>query len=249
MPLHDWTRVSANDYHHFHFAWIAALSHVLNARCLPSGYFALAVHTAPPYVPDVLTLSLPNGTDAGSPQHRTPNDGNVATLTLPVAKVESTEAGKKRKPVGRRRVAIRHVENRQLVAVIEVVSPSNKSSKAEFADLRDKSVELLRAGIHLLLIDPFPAGSRDPNGIHDAVWRALTGKRFTLPAPELRTFVGYAARGENMFSASVEPVAVGETLPELPVFLTPQSHIVVPLEETYLSAWDAFPAILRPLLG
>ena len=35
MPMHDWTRVDPNDYHHFHLAWIAALAHALNTGRLP----------------------------------------------------------------------------------------------------------------------------------------------------------------------------------------------------------------------
>ena len=154
MPMHDWTRVVPNDYHDFHFAWIAALRLALNTGILPAEYFAMAEHTAPPYVPDVLTLAIP--TANGTPTHAKSDasSGGVATMAPPIASVASTEAGKK--AVGRRRIAIGHAQNRQLVAVIEIVSPSNKASQEEFADLRDKSVALLRAGVHLLLIDPFP---------------------------------------------------------------------------------------------
>lgn len=209
MPMHDWTRVTPNDYRHLHFAWIAALSQALNTGLLPDGYFAMAEHTASPYVPDVLTLTL---------------------------------------PTGRRRVSIRHVQDRRLVAVIDIVSPSNKASKTEFADLRDKSAELLRAGVHLLLIDPFPPTARDPQGIHDAVWRALTGGRFEPPADKPLMLAAYAAVGANTFSAFVEPIAVGDALADMPLFLTGEGHIPTSLEETYQSARSGFPAPLRPLL-
>ncbi|WP_171471408.1 DUF4058 family protein [Frigoriglobus tundricola] len=248
--MHDWTRVDPNDYHDFHFAWIAAIRQALNTGRLPDGYFAMAEHTTPPYVPDVLTLTLPTPDGAPAVEDEPTNEhGGVATLAPPVTRVASTEHGKKRKPAGRRRVAVRHVRNRRLVAVIEIVSPSNKASKAEFADLRDKSVELLRAGVHVLLIDPFPPTPRDPKGLHDAVWRALTGKRFDPPADKPLTLAAYAAVGGNTFSAFVEPLAVGDRLADMPVFLTPQAHVAAPLEETYQSAWAGFPVPLRPLLG
>lgn len=35
MPMHDWTRVDANAYHHFHGRWIYAVSDALNAGGLP----------------------------------------------------------------------------------------------------------------------------------------------------------------------------------------------------------------------
>lgn len=249
MPMHDWTRVVPNDYHHFHQAWITFLATALNGGLLPSGYFALSEHTTPPYVPDILTLTLPaNEGQPDSVSEPTEGSGSVATLAAPVSRVASTEPGKKRKAAGRRRVAIRRAQNRRLVAVIEIVSPSNKASKDEFTDLRDKSVELLRAGVNLLLIDPFPPTARDPKGLHDALWRALTGKGFDPPADKPLTLAAYVARGDNTFSAFVEPVAVGDRLPDVPLFLTPQAHVSTPLEETYQAAWAGFPVPLRPLL-
>lgn len=245
MPIHDWTRVTPNDYHHFHGRWIFALTDALNQGRLPKGYFAMAEHVVPPYIPDVLALTLP---DNGTPDEVTPTDGGGTAVAVPVAAATATEKGKAKKPVGRR-LAVRHIENRRLVAVVEIVSPSNKASKDEFLDLRNKSVGLLRGGVHLLLIDPFPPTARDPKGLHDAVWRALTGKRFDPPADKPLTLAAYVARGANTFSAFIEPTAVGDTLRDLPLFLTPEAHVPVPLEETYQTAWAGFPAPLRPLLG
>jgi hypothetical protein len=42
MPVHDWTRVTAGIFHHFHHRWIAAISDSLNAGLLPSDYHALS---------------------------------------------------------------------------------------------------------------------------------------------------------------------------------------------------------------
>ncbi len=253
MPMHDWTRVDPSDYHDFHFAWIAAIRQALNTGRLPAGHFAMAEHTIPPYVPDVLTLSLPTRDDT-HPVEAGPAGGQDATATAtaiapPVTRVASTERGRRRTPVGRRRIAIRHIRNRRLVAVIEIVSPGNKASKAESDDLRDKSVGLLRASVHLLLIDPFPPTRRDPHGLHDAVWRVLTGKRFEPPADKPLTLAAYVARGENTFSAFVEPTAVADRLPDMPLFLTSDLHVATPLGDTYQSAWADFPAPLRPPLG
>jgi hypothetical protein len=39
--------------------------------------------------------------------------------------------------------------------------------------------------------------------------------------------------------AYVEPAAVGDTLPKMPLFLAPGVHVRVPLEEAYCAAWDA----------
>ena len=42
MPIHDWTKVDAGIFHHFHNGWITRLSDALNDGLLPKGYYALA---------------------------------------------------------------------------------------------------------------------------------------------------------------------------------------------------------------
>jgi len=54
MPLHDWTRVDAGTFHHFHSIWITHLSEWLNGGALPEGYYALAEQHAGLMVGDVL---------------------------------------------------------------------------------------------------------------------------------------------------------------------------------------------------
>src|SRR5947209_7266935 len=59
-------------------------------------------------------------------------------------------------------VVIRHTSNHQVVAVLEVVSPGNKSSRQRLRAFVEKAENLLRAGVHLLIVDLFPPGPRDP---------------------------------------------------------------------------------------
>jgi hypothetical protein len=49
--------------------------------------------------------------------------------------------------------------------------------------------------------------------------------------------------------AYVAPVAVGDELPALPIFLTEDEYVPAPLEETYRASWAAFPADFKGLLG
>jgi hypothetical protein len=241
MPMHDWTRVDPNDYHSFHLLWIASLTTALNRNLLPTGYYAMSDHTTPPFIPDVVTLSTqyPAGSE---------DAGGLAVAVAPKTRISATEHGRKQKLAGRRRVAIKHIRDRQIVAVIEIVSPSNKAKKLEFNDLVGKSVQLLRQGVHLMLIDPFSPTRRDPNGLHAAVWKELTGKKTALEENKPLTLASYAARGDDMYSSFVEPLAVGDTLPDMPLFITPGRYVPAPLEESYRTAWDGFPAPLRKLL-
>ena len=66
--------------------------------------------------------------------------------------------------------------------MIEIVSPGNKASKNGVRAFVNKACELLEARIHLLIVDPFPPGPRDPNGIHAAIWSEVQDDPFTLPA-------------------------------------------------------------------
>jgi hypothetical protein len=58
MPVHDWTRVDAELFHHFHQGWTIELSNALNAGTLPRDYFALVEQRVQGPIPDVLTLEL-----------------------------------------------------------------------------------------------------------------------------------------------------------------------------------------------
>src|SRR5271167_1676095 len=74
MPMHDWQRVPATIYHHFHQRWTIAICDALNAGLLPPGYSALVEQHAGGLIPDVLALER-------RPQPRRP--GGVLTATPP----------------------------------------------------------------------------------------------------------------------------------------------------------------------
>jgi hypothetical protein len=54
-----------------------------------------------------------------------------------------------------------------------------------------------------------------------------------------RTLAAYEA--DEVVRAYVEPVSLGDVLPEMPLFLTAGGHVPVKLESTYQSAWQAVP--------
>ena len=60
MLTHDWTRVEAGIFHHFHHEWISAISRALNHGLLPPDHYALAEQIAGGYGPDVLTVQGPS---------------------------------------------------------------------------------------------------------------------------------------------------------------------------------------------
>ena len=48
--------------------------------------------------------------------------------------------------------------------------------------------------------------------------------------------------------AVIESLAVGDVLPDMPLFLTPEFYVNVPLERTYCAAFDGVPRRWREVL-
>jgi hypothetical protein len=143
-------------------------------------------------------------------------------------------------------VVVRHVSGDRIVAMVEIVSPGNKASRHAFRAFVDKACELLEHRIHLLIIDPFPPGPRDPNGVHAAIWEEVQDDPFELPADKPLTLVAYEC--ELITRAYIEPVAVGDVLPDMSLFLEPNGCVKVPLEATYQTAFAVMPARWRRVL-
>ena len=238
MPMHDWTRVEAGIFHAFHHEWISEISRALNQNLLPPDYYALPEQVAAGRGPDVLTLQSQRSEDADEE----PAGGGVATATRLQTRPQTsftieTDAGFYRRK--KSRIGVRHVSGDRLVAVVEILSPGNKSSRNAFQACVDKAWELLERRLHLLLIDPFPPGPRDPNGIHGAIWAEIEDDAFVLPADKPLTLAAYEC--DAVTRAYIEPAAVGDALPDMPLFLEPNGCVMVPLEATYQTAFAVMP--------
>ena len=243
MPIHDWTRVEVGIFHHFHLEWIGAISRVLNQGLLPPDHYALAEQITGPMEPDVLTLRRPT---PGLPPERNPPVGIAVAAVPPLvrfrARTEIDIYAARAKAI-----VIRHTSDHQIIAVIEVISPGNKSSRQRLRAFVEKAESLLRCGVHLLIVDLFPPGPRDPQGIHKVIRDQFIDNDFSLPADRPLTLAAYI--GGPCAEAFVEPTTVNAALVDMPLFLTPEIYNKVPLEATYLSAWEAMPAFWRNVLS
>ena len=190
MPMHDWTKVEAGIFHAFHHRWISAISDALNQGSLPADYYALPEQVAAGFGPDVLTLQG-GSADAAEIAEDTTRGGTATALrTRPQSRFTAqTEAEFYRRK--KSSIVVRHVSGDRIVAMLEIVSPGNKSNRAAFHAFVEKASELLEHRIHLLIVDPFPPGPRDPNGIHAAIWEQVQDDSFQLPANQPLTLVAY----------------------------------------------------------
>jgi hypothetical protein len=69
---------------------------------------------------------------------------------------------------------------------------------------------------------------------------------FELPPEKRLTLAAYVAGVPK--TAYVEPVGVGDALPDMPAYLDADSYVPVPLEATYQSTWSACPDGLREVV-
>jgi hypothetical protein len=237
MPLHDWTRVPSGLFHHFHQDWSIEIARTLNRGRLPKGVAALVEQHTGPLEADVLTIERrgqPPGKGFG-------NDGGVATMAPPVTRFVARST-KQIYATRANRIVVKHHLGR-ILAVIEIVSPGNKDSRAALRDFVDTLIDPLHTGIHVLVIDLFPPTPRDPQGLHKIIWDDIDEQDFTFPPGKDRVLASYETGGVR--ACYVEPVGVADVLPNMPLFLANSWHVPVPLETTYQATWDASPEDYR----
>jgi hypothetical protein len=240
MPVHDWTKVEAGTFHAFHTAWITHLSETLNSGVLPTGYYAMPEQHAGRWIADLLTLQMPATSIPADADH-----GGVAVADAP-PKVRQRLTTSLSARAARRTLAIRHVSNHRIVALLEIVSPANKDRASHVNDFVDKLETALAHGVHVLLVDLFARGAFDPLGMHGVLWERIADE----PSPDIDNepvqLASYLAGIQP--EAYIDCVAFGQQLPAMPVFLNADRYVSVPLEPTYDQAFRGLPAIYRQAL-
>ena len=249
MPVHDWRRVKAGIFHHFHHGWIEELQRSLNGGLLPPEYYALAEQFAGGFGPDVLTLQFGRGDEDSATSDDDSSHGTNGAVAVAVAppNVRFTATTEMEYYVSKQNsVVIRHSSNDRVVALVEVVSPGNKASRHALRSFVEKAADVLAHGCHLLVLDLHPPGPRDPNGIHGAIWEEIGDSSYHQPPDKPLTLAAYSAG--LVKTAYIEPIALGDALPDMPLFLEPDAYISVPLEATCQSAWRGVPQRWRHVL-
>ncbi|CAN5600492.1 hypothetical protein BH10PLA2_BH10PLA2_09640 [soil metagenome] len=245
MAMHDWNRVKPGIYHHFHHEWISEIQRWINQELEGSDYYALAEQQAGGFGPDILTLQLSDKNRPATGRAR-PLDDLKSVLVQPrahfMAQADIEFYSRKKS-----HIALRHVSDDRLVAVVEIVSPGNKASVNSFRSFVDKLCDLIEQRINLLVVDPFPPGKRDPAGIHGAIWERIAGDSdFVLPPDRPLTFAAYES--SLLVKAFCEMIAVGVALPSMPLILEPDAALQLPLELCYARAFAAVPKRWRDVL-
>jgi hypothetical protein len=122
MPIHKWSGKPVGLFHHFHQQWAGSICDALNAGRLSEGFYALLDQRTAEVVPDVVALEREPRLGK---QTRSP--GGIAVAAAPPKTRFTSEASDEEVYAARAdRIAIYHPFG-DVVAMIELVSPGNKS--------------------------------------------------------------------------------------------------------------------------
>lgn len=221
-PLHGPRR-----WEGFHHAWATVIAQHLNQTVLPSDYFAEPeISLGPELEIDVATLELLRpegaGTETATAVWSPPRPKITAKIDL--ARLDSYEIR-----------VYQDVGGAELRAAIGLISPANKDRAGSRRTFAAKCAGYLRHGIAVVIVDIVTARAAnlhaelfDTLGVksRQRLWRSPTG----LYAVAYRAVT---VRKSPRVEAWPERLAVGAVLPVMPLWLTPELCVPVPLEESY----------------
>ena len=124
---------------------------------------------------------------------------------------------------------------RVLVAAIEIVSPANKDRPGSREAFATKVLSLLQQGVSVSIVDLVTTRTANLYG-EVLELLGLSDPKVGSNAPPLyaTTLRGRARRNQpTLLEGWYFPMTIGEALPTLPIWLSPDRHILLPLETSY----------------
>ncbi|WP_439620252.1 DUF4058 family protein [Gemmata sp.] len=235
MPLRDHFRSPVNDTHSWdevHGQWPGEIVRDLTT-ILPAGFRAAPkVHLGSAFEVDVGGYDLDSRDPDAVPDPR----GSPATLAAlsPTLTVEAELSDQ-----DEYEVRIYDTERgRQLVAAIEIVSPANKDRPNTREVFVGKVASLLQQGVCVSLVDLVTV--RQANLYAELL--TLLGRNDPALAPTPPHLYAVTLRTRRLpkhrtlLDAWFYPMTLGQPLPTLPIWLTPDLRVMLPLESSYQEA-------------
>lgn len=222
-PLHGSRR-----WEGFHHSWVTFIARQLNQGTLPPDYYAEAeISLGPELEIDVATMQETRPTRKGR---------GVATAVWTPAR-----------PKFAAKVDFAHLDSyevhvyqdlggAELRAAIELVSPSKKDRAGSRRTFAAKCAGYLRQGIAVVIVDVVTARTAN---LHAELFEVLEveGRRGAWESPTGLSAIAYRAvtvRKSPRLEVWPEPLAIGENLPIMPLWLSLDLCVPVPLEESYV---------------
>jgi hypothetical protein len=236
MPLLDHFNPPLNRARHwesFHSRWAGAIFDALNV-ILPKPYFAeMQVHIGSRVEVDIATLhdaqeiASANSEDGG---------GGVATLARTWAPPVATMSMSAIFPDSIEVLVYNMESGYTLVAAVELISPGNKDRPATRRGFAAKCATYLQQGIGLVIVDVV---TNQSGNLHNELVELMgVGERFVIGDAPLYAVAYRPIREENTERIDVWPVplAIGKTLPTLPLSLDKGMVLPLDLETPYTEA-------------
>jgi hypothetical protein len=214
----------------FHHAWSATIARMLNRRLLPQHYFAAPnVQFGARVEIDVGTFEQSDASERRLEPTAVTLTTQPATAVIPAVFPDTVEV-----------VIFNRESGPQVVAAIELVSPSNKDRPATRRAFIAKMSSYLQQGIALSVIDLVTTRSAHLHNEWLQWMQATTGLMGDVEHTPL--YVNSYRPVQHGERAEIEmwlnPLRVGDQLPKLPLFLRGDICIEVPLEETYIETCE-----------
>jgi hypothetical protein len=196
---------------------------------LPTGYRAAPkVHLGSPFEVDVSAYDLDsrNTDSAAAASGASTLTALAPTLTVEADLTDQDEYEVRIYDVNR---------GRQLVAVLEIVSPSNKDRPEAREVFVGKVASLLQQGVSVSLVDPVSV--RQAN-LYSELLTLLGGSDPALaPTPPSLYAVTLRSRKppnrRTLLDAWFYPMTIGQPLPTLPIWLSTDLRVMLSLETSY----------------
>jgi hypothetical protein len=234
MPLRDHFRSPVNDTHSWdevHGQWPGEIVRDLTT-ILPAGYRAAPkVHLGSPFEVDVSAYGVNSPTADAAVGDGAAGAAGTQTALSPTFTVEADLPEPDEYEVR----IYDSQRGRQLVAAIEIVSPSNKD-RAEARDLFvGKVAALLHQDVCVALVDLVSV--RQANLYADLLSQLGRVDPQLAPIPPHLYAVTLRSRRSPkhrpMLDAWFHAMAIGQPLPTLPIWLAPDRQVMLPLESSY----------------
>ena len=238
----------------FRQSWLVAISSTLNQSLLPSSLYSMIERRTLRLRKHWPSLEEQNDSsiNLGPSEASVWGDGehkifNVTSAPPKVGFV--SQADHFLDALEHDRIGIYRCEDDLLLSYIEILAPSDINQYGNFLRLIDSFVEMLREDCQLLVIDLI---QRDPylhdSGTHAALWHRFTGRTSCVTNHEPYGIAAYGVFSEVRATAYFERLAVRQNLPVMPLFLTSDEYINLPLQDTYDDAWRGVPVRWKSVL-
>jgi len=216
--------LEGSEWMSFHTQFTAEIARQLAPKLRPR-YVALTTRRFVTEMPDDLAITARNSSiypDVGIATHAAESlhgSGVAATAVAPSLQIATVMPDL----VPQNAIEIRTTDNRQLVTLIEVLSPANKRGEG-YAEYVEKRTRVLLSTAHLMEIDLLRHGQRVP---------------MREPLPPSPYFI-FLSRYTKRPITDIWEVALDQPLPVVPIPLLPDDdEVTLALELAFTTVYDA----------